>query len=364
MSQPIDSTGKAVLHIGQHLLKSLLTEGIVVDAAFVAMLAVLAWQQPAPTEALITQFLNGFTTFMSMGLLGLVAYGAAQYVLNRWTYPRFQKVCLRFTTGALAMIFATKVCGDALIHWAERFPDFAVLVAVLLAFTLLILRYALGIEPPRPAPLTLTSESSTTIQHSSLRVPRPSPRDVKLLSVHEAAHALLFAAWPAGVLTGVNIRPEFCRGTVNYELPHLSRNTQEVKFELLGHLAGRAGEQATFQTKFLGAENDLQHYSTRATQYLGFDDLDEGHSLIPAPMTQEEVAFNAEALRQLRLKHYGVLDEFFRVNQDVLADLAALIRERQTLDGPSVQPYLERVVLTTGIPVFEGAVGQRREEEA
>ena len=50
------------------------------------------------------------------------------------------------------------------------------------------------------------------------------------------------------------------------------------------------------------------------------------------------------------------------MNREVLADLAAALRDQHHLDGVDVQPYLERVVLTPGLPVFAGAVGKSEEQ--
>lgn len=357
MNHLLTTGGQSARQIGAQVMKFALTGGLLFDVVLLIVLAGLTRQQPAPTEELTKQFLSVFEKSAPLFFTALLLYSLLQYLGNRISYPDVLKVWMRFALGSVAVVFATKVSGDALIRSAEGFPDLAALVAFLLAVFFLIFRYAVGAREPRPAPAEPWRESAIASANVS------TLRDVMVLSVHEAAHALLFAAWPAGVLTGVIIRPELGRGQVTYKLPNASRNKQEVKFQLLGHLAGRAGEQAMFQTQFLGAEDDLEKYSTLAPNYLALDGVQEKLCLLPAAKTPEEVAYNASVLHQLRSQHFDVLTEFFRVNWDLLDDLAAQVRERLTLDGPSVQPYLERVVLTAGLPAFEGAVGQVQEEQ-
>lgn len=361
MNQNLMTVKQAALQLG----KIALTEGIVMDLVLLIVLASLAQQRPAPTEELTSTFLNGFTNFAWVAFLALIAYSFIQNFVRGWDFTRHFRICVRFAIGVFAVILATKMSGDSLIRWADQFPDVAALAAVILALLLMILRYA-GTLRPNPPPLYARREAGTAMASAHFP-PRPiSQRDLEAVSVREAAHALLFAVWPAGVLNEALIQPQTGKGNVTYRLPHQHRTEKELQFVLLVYLAGFVGQLELLDTDFEDAAGSLTRYAELASTYLSMDawalNLEEPIPFYPAASTPEEVAFNAHALRQLRLQHSRVLAAFFRVNREVLADLAAALRDQHHLDGVDVQPYLERVVLTPGLPVFAGAVGKSEEQ--
>lgn len=183
---------------------------------------------------------------------------------------------------------------------------------------------------------------------------QPSERDLDIAAVHEAGHALMYAAVRnvPDSLT-VKLLDGFDRagvlGTVSCEVVrHTLMKKSELEFYMYLSLAGVAAEKVRFGEVFSGASNDLAQWGAHCETYLlnGFGE----RLYLPNAATDLDREANAKMRNTLHADQLLALSNFFGRNWKVLSELAGEIRESKTLQSEQLKPYLDRVDVPEWLP--------------
>lgn len=196
---------------------------------------------------------------------------------------------------------------------------------------------------------------SESTPESSQLFHRTSTRDIAVTCAHEAGHALLFAALPKvsdQFIIKVLETPD--NGTLGY-VGGYSLGDEYLptkcfmEWSMLMLLSGRAAEQATFGVTTFGAGADYKKWQLYARLYLG-SGYGRWLDYNCEAKTQEEHVANSVVVNALLDSQIDWLLKLFEVNREVLMDLAAMLRERRTLNKSDTEPFWARVMLPEDCP--------------
>ncbi|QUY45454.1 hypothetical protein [Acaryochloris marina] len=178
-------------------------------------------------------------------------------------------------------------------------------------------------------------------------------KDISVTCIHEAGHALVYAALP-------NIPEQFRmkalpqsdgRGRLgsitSVEWNGILRPKDFILIQLLMLLAGQQAEKCIFNEIFDGAHSDLRHWQQEAKNYLmlGFG------GIYFSPIEDDyEAEQNRLTLEKLREEQSDLLLKFFKLNQQVLEDLAKELQAKGRLLKDDVEPFLAQVQFVDGFP--------------
>ncbi|HFI9381226.1 TPA: hypothetical protein ACGSTL_001381 [Vibrio parahaemolyticus] len=253
-------------------------------------------------------------------------------------------VILQLTVFVLLM-HLIKNDGDELIELAKQYPTHSIAIGISLGLSLFIdklgrnyfyvesrpivgERYALGISA---SPMT------------------PSKRDLEIARIHEAGHAMIYAATTSLPSTvRVSVFDSFnATGSLGGVSTKVEKNTflreNELNFFMYLTLAGLAAEKVHFNEPASGGSSDLAKWKLYANRY-----LDGGFSSEPYvvdPQSVQDAELNATLLQKLRTDQMANLEHFFLSNHQLLMELADALKERNTLDAEALNPFLKRVAL-------------------
>lgn len=178
-------------------------------------------------------------------------------------------------------------------------------------------------------------------------------KDISITCLHEAGHALVYAALP-------NIPEQFRmkalpqtdgRGRLgsitSVEWNGILRPKDFLLIQLLMLLAGQQAEKCIFNEIFDGAHSDLRHWQQEAENYLmlGFG------GFYFSPIEDDyEAEQNRLTLEKLRDEQSDLLLKFFKLNQQVLEDLAKELQAKGRLLKDDIEPFLAKVQFVDGFP--------------
>lgn len=178
-------------------------------------------------------------------------------------------------------------------------------------------------------------------------------KDISVTCIHEAGHALVYAALP-------NIPEQFRmkalpqadgRGRLgsvsSVDWNGILKPRDFLLIQLLMLLAGQKAEECILGELFDGAHSDLRYWQEEAKNYLrlGFGEL----YFTPAE-NDFEAEQNRQVLERLRDEQGDLLIRFFQANQEVLQDLAQELRTKGKLLKADVEPFLSKAQLVDGFP--------------
>ncbi len=184
----------------------------------------------------------------------------------------------------------------------------------------------------------------------------PTERDNRVTSVHEAGHALVYAALrflPNEVKIVLHDQSKL--GVLGYvsavEWKHLLTSRTFAEWEMLLFLGGQVAEEVLLGKASLGSRSDMVYWEVRAKSYLsnGF-----GFTYFNHPDTQLEVGQNQLSLDVLRDNQRTLLKKFFDENRQVLDELAFTVAEKRELTKSDLTPFLARVQFIDGFPKPNG----------
>jgi Peptidase family M41 len=184
----------------------------------------------------------------------------------------------------------------------------------------------------------------------------PTKRDNRVISVHEAGHALIYAA--LGVLPDelkIVLHDQSKLGVLGYvssvEREHVLTSRVFAEWNMLLSLGGQVAEEVLLGEASLSAYSDIPRWQISAKAYLshGF-----GLTYFNQPENQFEAVQNQAALDALRAKQCVLLQQFFFKNKQVLEDLAVTVSEKRELFKSDLTPFLDQVQLIDGFPKPNG----------
>lgn len=180
-------------------------------------------------------------------------------------------------------------------------------------------------------------------------------KDISVTCIHEAGHALVYAALP-------NIPEQFrmkalpqadAKGRLgavsSVDWNGILKPKDFLLFQLLVLLAGQQAEKFILGEIFDGAHSDLRTWQQEAKNYLrlGFGEL------YFSPVENDfEAEQNRQVLERLRDEQSDLLIRFFQANQEVLQDLAKELQTKGKLLKSDVEPFLLKVQLVDGFPML------------
>lgn len=200
--------------------------------------------------------------------------------------------------------------------------------------------------------------SEVTAGRMAVRIKKsPSERDLEIAAVHEAGHALIYAAAkeiPESLT--VMLRDRFDKegvlGSVSCEaVKHSLMKKSEIEFNMYLCLAGMAAEKVRYGEFSAGSSNDLAQWNAHCELYL-LNGFGEGHFL-PNAATSFEREANAKIRTTLHSDQMFALSNFFGRNWKVLSELACEIRNTKTLQGDQLKPYFNRVDVPKWLPEID-----------
>ncbi|KWN06350.1 hypothetical protein WT83_27080 [Burkholderia territorii] len=177
--------------------------------------------------------------------------------------------------------------------------------------------------------------------------------EVRRTAVHEAGHALLYAAMPS--------LPENFVVKVFWDLGPNDRyrgfvrsaaNCQTAQVESVSHwkmlfdLAGTVAEKIVYGVRADGAVEDNTRWTRAAQEYLA---CGYGEVYFEEPATELEAECNQRALNRLKSAHYEVLETFLDANRALLDELADRLVTDGELDHKGIAPYLAQVTFTQAV---------------
>ena len=183
-----------------------------------------------------------------------------------------------------------------------------------------------------------------------------SARDIRSIAVHEAGHALFYAALqPLPEYVTVNLYERLGRDDVLGEVtriiyPHQLEDITFMRWQMLMLLAGQAAELALLTVETIGPGQDLACWTELAQDYLK---LCLSEVFFAEPANEFQASLNQRLLtRTLTQQRVQVMD-FLELNCVVLADLANEIELRKRLSARELHSHFEKVQLPAGFPTPE-----------
>lgn len=181
-----------------------------------------------------------------------------------------------------------------------------------------------------------------------------SPRDIHATAVHEAGHALTYAALrplPAYVrvsLTEPSTQDEVIGHVTRIVYPHALEDLSFQRWQMLMLLAGQAAERLLLAEETMGPTQDLAQWISLAQDYLGLCTHDLYYA---SPADAHQHASNHALLVRTLSEQRAQVHGFLETNQAVLADLAEAIERQRQLDADALQPFLARVQMPQSFPL-------------
>jgi hypothetical protein len=269
---------------------------------------------------------------------------------------------LSFRGFLVAFAYATVLRqGDMVHQWIIQNEMEATGLAVAIGI-ILCLRPLYGIADT----WSVTEQQGTAgvangyVVKGSVCMPAPhTARDKTIISVHEAGHALVYAALgalPLDFKLVMHSEPQK-NGNSGYVTRIVSRHALQTKsfseWQMLCYLAGQEAERKILKEVSLGSAGDRRQWWLEAKHYL-VNGLAEGLDYNPE---MHPVAVTA-CLEELRRRQCELLQLFFSKNIGVLNELIQAIAKQECLNRDDLLPFMRRVVFPDGFPRPLGSVAE------
>ncbi|WP_288350530.1 hypothetical protein [uncultured Thalassospira sp.] len=196
----------------------------------------------------------------------------------------------------------------------------------------------------------LTSPLAWNIQHFVR--PAFSKRDSQTVAIHEAGHALMFAAVDEipGYVEIITKPSELSLGaTIGSGLKHQVAASNEYHWAMLCCLAGQAAEKFKLGVIHDGSHRDYEHWMDAAKRFLG---QQPDQIFYPTPTNPLEIEHNNQALRGLREHHFSLLEQYFLLNSDVFDSLCETLHRQKHVKASQLRQLLSPVQLPDGFPTI------------
>lgn len=256
---------------------------------------------------------------------------------------------VRFCVMYCLVLFAIGNFGDDLYLHVQSNPGEAAMFLVALPI-FLVMCYFSRLIPSNHGVTGLVGTAAA--MHS---IPKMSSRDIQHTAVHEASHALVYAALGSlpnyfKVVVNSNRDSDVCGYVTNIYSGHQLQEDRFLEWYMLVLLAGRVGEIHFHGDgkASAGAGSDYQKWVRTAQDYLTgtFSDL-----YYDGPKTILEQQSNNAKLEALKATQIGLLTAFFEMNTCVLRDMVSDLEANGSLNHETATPYLQRVKLPEGFPL-------------
>ena len=182
---------------------------------------------------------------------------------------------------------------------------------------------------------------------------RLSARAVRAIAVHEAGHALVYAALrPLPDYVEVRLYDRFARDDVLGEVspiayPHQLEDLSFLKWHMLMLLAGQAAEQILLEVETIGPVQDLAQWTVLVQEYLK---LCQDEFFYANPRDAHETAANQRLLMATLTQQRQQVKGFLTLNRLVLAELASEIEQRKRLRADGLRVFLADVQVPEDFP--------------
>jgi hypothetical protein len=249
---------------------------------------------------------------------------------------------------------------DRFVADAAAHPDKAIAVAIGGAVTAFIMtRHGFGVMRASVDGGVLVSAATMTSQVTPAA-------GVRRTAVHEAGHALFYAALPDGYGTvRVTVIPSTeATGVVNgsVRLDPLQDGIDDITrsyftWRMLTLLGGFAAETIVFGEASLGSSSDMTKWTASAQLWLshGYGEVFYAN---PSANESSQIAHNRLVLNDLKKDHLAIVEEFLSTNRALIEELADQLMEAGHMDSEALRPYFARVTLTNGVPMMDMPVAQ------
>lgn len=273
-----------------------------------------------------------------------VAIGGSQPA--RFAVRGIEQLCLLAILMGVVRFFGAEI--DRLIDFIFASPR--VVVEIVLAFIGVAAMFMVVMRDGRRTAHEYVVGLSALSGVAVRTVRKPVPiEDLYVASVHEAGHALLYAALPSlpddfevTVLKDTTETTRF-EGWVSHA-PVTRRVTEVTAYlRMLVYRAGIAAEKEVFGERSLGGQSDTAEWLYVASRYLGGG---LGETYFRAPEGEAQIAHNRQALNALQAEQDEELAAFFKLNREVLCEFAEQIAVDGTMTSEQVTPHLARVQFT------------------
>ena len=181
----------------------------------------------------------------------------------------------------------------------------------------------------------------------------PSPQDRETAVVHEASHALVFAALHTlPERLEVNLFDQFtptgALGNMHWSgtgdrLP----DNDYMEWDMLVVLAGRAGEIAATGTSTSGSGKDHADWLRHAQRYLGTHTRGIYYN---EPTTDYQERHNHDMCQALQREQYELLAAFFSLNRELHGELIEDLRNARSMGRQTLSQYLGQAVIPENFP--------------
>jgi hypothetical protein len=329
-------------------------------ASLLAMFFFPVWEfiENAPTSSQLPPLVQDFMSLVGFfGALATIRWASLVIQMPlRYIFTGLFLRCVLLVLGISGIsYFSSDVAAS--LQWIQANPATVLtsLAAVAFVWFLFVLASLLpGTSIPREYGY---AKAAGTVGNFALK-PRtePTERDNRVTSVHEAGHALVYAA--LGFLPNevkIVLHDQSKLGVLGYvsagEWKHLLTSRTFAEWEMLLFLEGQVAEEVLLGEASLGSRSDMVYWEVRAKAYLsnGFSFTYFNH-----PDTQLEVGQNQLSLDVLRDNQRTLLQKFFDENKQVLDDLAFAVAEKRELAKSDLVPFLARVQFIDGFPKPNG----------
>jgi hypothetical protein len=301
---------------------------------------------PAPTQALVTWAVTKWDeTALLAGLA--VTMGGAIWVQSQAAVDASRTlfrmmVRMLFVWWCLRWIWLG--VGDAVLEDFAQHPAQATVMTAVLGIMMLLLRW---VWPTLPVLVSTDALPSMGMTRGRAAMPA-TDRDRQVVAVHEAGHALVYAALhpaalPASLKAEVRLdgRAKGVHGWVlSQAMPHQLLGQQDLAWLSLLDLAGMAAEQVVLGQAHEGNQSDQAQWLTHITQWLTLHPTEVFYA---PPATDAERDLNQRKLDQVRAAQWSWLVAFLTAHRPVLESLQALLLSQPTLDAEALRPFLAQV---------------------
>ncbi len=180
-----------------------------------------------------------------------------------------------------------------------------------------------------------------------------TPHDREVAAIHEASHALVFAALhtlPEGLEVNLFERATPSGALGNTRWSGLSDRlpfNDYMEWEMLVALAGRAGEIAATGTSTAGSNKDHAQWLALAHRYLGTHVRGIYYN---EPATDYQERYNHDMREALQADQYVQLASFFAANTELHRTLIEDLDTARSMDRGTLSKYLDQAVIPEGLP--------------
>lgn len=186
----------------------------------------------------------------------------------------------------------------------------------------------------------------------------------RIISVHEAGHALMYAC--AGrnpslrVIMADRRNPQGTCGLVSSDSYDMLLSHDEIRWHMFTFLAGHGAEHLIFgQTSSL-SHGDMTQYDHLIPDYFSTLNDPTMRGFVFAAIAPND---NPRLIAEVREAQSRALRTFLLTNRDLLLELAQRLERERKLNADDLYPLLSRVQITPDLPVLPGAVGQMGDGE-